>query len=140
MIRVVFDTNILVSALLFGVTPEALLLAASSGAFPLCSSPALEAELLEVLEERFQWDRPQLRKLRQRLGAIWTLFEPTEEITACSDPDDNRVLECAVESRASHIITGDAAPLELDPFREIRIVRASDFLADHPWINDDPTQ
>jgi len=56
-----------------------------------------------------------LRELERRLGAMWTLVEPSEAVTDCTDPDDNRVLECAVESHASHIVTGDAALLTLHP-------------------------
>ena len=133
MIRVVFDTNILVSALLFGGPPEALLVAAANGAFPVYSSVALQTELLEVLAGRFSWDATRLRELERRLGAMWTLVEPTEEVTDCADPDDNRVLECALACGASHIVTGDALLLALDPFREIRIVRAALFLAERPW-------
>jgi putative PIN family toxin of toxin-antitoxin system len=133
VIRVVFDTNILVSALLFGGPPEALLVAASSGAFPVYSSAILQTELLEVLAESFSWEQPQLRELERRLGALWTLVQPTTEVTDCPDPDDNRVLECALTCEASHIITGDSVLLALDPFREIRIVRAARFLAERPW-------
>jgi putative PIN family toxin of toxin-antitoxin system len=133
VIRVVFDTNIFVSALVFGGPPEALLVAATSGAFQLYSSTPLLAELLEVLGGRFSWPAPRLRDLERRLARLWTLVEPSAELAACSDPDDNRVLECAVESRASYIITGDGALLRLDPFQDIRILRAASFLAEHPW-------
>ncbi len=133
MIRVVFDTNILVSALLFGGPPEALLVAASSGAFPVYSSAILQDELFEVLGERFSWEPPKLRELGHRLSAMWTLVEPSAEVTDCPDPDDNRVLECALECRASHIVTGDGVLLALDPFRSVRIVRAASFLAERPW-------
>ena len=133
MIRVVFDTNILISALVFGGPPEALLVAASSGAFPVYSSLILQSELLEVLGGRFAWEPPKLSELERRLGAMWTLVEPSEAITDCTDPDDNRVLECAVAAGASHIITGDAALLSLHPFRNVQIIRAAAFLAQRPW-------
>lgn len=133
MIRVVLDTNILVSALLFGGPPQALLLAAAGRAFPIYSSPALRSELLEVLEERFAWEAVKLRELEHRPAALWSLVEPSDEICAAPDPDDNRVLECAVAAEASHIVTGDGALLSLDPFRSIRIVRAASFLAERPW-------
>lgn len=132
MIRVVFDTNVLVSAIVFGGAPEALLVMASSRAFHLYSSPPLRDELLEVLE-RFNFSGGELKTIERKLDAFWTIIEPTEEITDCSDPDDNRVLECAAEGEASHIITGDSALLKLDPFRGICIVRAAAFLAERPW-------
>jgi putative PIN family toxin of toxin-antitoxin system len=136
VIRVVFDTNILVSALNFGGPPGALLLAASAGAFPLFSSNVLQAELLGVLEMRFDWERERLTGLQQRLARLWTLVEPSEIVTDCTDPDDNRVLECAVASHATHIVTGDRELLALDPFRAVRIVQAARFLAERPWERD----
>jgi putative PIN family toxin of toxin-antitoxin system len=131
VIRVVFDTNVLVSAIVFGGPPQALLVAAAGGAFPLYSSGPLKSELFEVLE-RFKLTAEELRDLEHRL-AFWQVVQPAEEISACSDSDDNRVLECAVECGASHIVTGDGALLALDPFRGIRIVRAASFLAERPW-------
>jgi putative PIN family toxin of toxin-antitoxin system len=138
VIRVVFDTNILVSALNFGGPPGALLLAASAGAFPLFSSTVLQAELLEVLEMRFDWEPERLTGLQQRLARLWTLVEPSEIVTDCTDPDDNRVLECALASQATHIVTGDRDLLALDPFRTVRIVQAAKFLAERPWESDTP--
>lgn len=138
MIRVVFDTNIFVSALNYGGSPRALFLAACAGEFPLYSSSVLEAELLEVLEERFDWESSRLLEVQRRLSLIWTLVEPSATLTDCSDPDDNRVLECAIESGASYIVTGDRALLALDPFRGVRIVSPASFLAEHPWALAEP--
>jgi putative PIN family toxin of toxin-antitoxin system len=138
VIRVAFDTNILVSALNFGGPPGALLLAASAGAFPLFSSTVLQAELLEVLEMRFDWEPERLTGLQQRLARLWTLVEPSEIVTDCTDPDDNRVLECALACQATHIVTGDRDLLALDPFRTVRIVQAAKFLAERPWESDTP--
>ena len=57
-------------------------------------------------------------------------------MTDCTDPDDNRVLECALASQATHIVTGDRDLLALDPFRNVRIVRAAKFIAERPWERD----
>jgi predicted nucleic acid-binding protein len=59
-------------------------------------------------------------------------------VTGCTDPDDNRVLECALASRATHIVTGDRDLLALDPFRTVRIVQAAKLLAERPWESDTP--
>lgn len=55
-------------------------------------------------------------------------FSPTDTITACRDPKDNKFLELAVSANAPCIITGDKDLLSLNPFRDIPIVSASDFL------------
>ncbi len=59
--------------------------------------------------------------------------EPFRRIRACRDPDDDRILECAVSARAQYVITGDADLLELDPFRGIRILSPSAFWSLKPW-------
>jgi putative PIN family toxin of toxin-antitoxin system len=56
------------------------------------------------------------------------IFSPTEIITDCRDPKDNKFLELAVEANASCIVTGDKDLLVLDPFRGIPILTAADFL------------
>ena len=53
----------------------------------------------------------------------------TETISACRDPKDNKILELAVSGNASHIITGDADQLVMNPFRGIAIVSPQEFLA-----------
>lgn len=55
-------------------------------------------------------------------------FSPTETITACRDPKDNKFLELAVSAKASCIITGDKDLLILHPFREVPILSAVDFI------------
>jgi predicted nucleic acid-binding protein len=57
------------------------------------------------------------------------LVTPTTDIQACRDPDDDRLLELAVDGRATHLVTGDADLLALHPFRGIPILTPADFLA-----------
>jgi predicted nucleic acid-binding protein len=72
-------------------------------------------------------------EIRRRLERLCTVVEPTERITDCSDPDDNS-LECAVAAHAGYIVTGDHALLRLNPFRNIRILTAAQFLGRKPWV------
>jgi len=62
------------------------------------------------------------------LGTKLLVFSPTENITDCRDPKDNKFLELAVSANASCIITGDKDLLILNPFRGIDILNAADFL------------
>ncbi|MGA2328524.1 MAG: putative toxin-antitoxin system toxin component, PIN family [Bryobacteraceae bacterium] len=68
-----------------------------------------------------------------RLHGLCTVVEPTEEITACGDLEDNSVLECAVAANAGAMVSGDRALLRLDPFRGIRILSPARFLEEKPW-------
>jgi putative PIN family toxin of toxin-antitoxin system len=131
--RVVFDTNIFISAFEFGGVPRAALLLASAGWFELCSSGALLAELERVLRDRFEYSEEMLGEIGIRLHGLCMVVEPTEEIAACGDSEDNRVLECAVAGNAEAIVSGDRALLRLDPFRGIRILSPARFLDEKPW-------
>jgi uncharacterized protein len=128
----VFDTNALISAFLLkgSVSDLAFRRATSNGA--LAVSEILMDEFLEVLlRKKFdryftEGERAEIIKEVEQYAVI---FFPTEKITDCKDPDDNMVLELAVASEASCIITGDKKHLiPLHPFRGIPIVTADEFL------------
>jgi predicted nucleic acid-binding protein len=64
------------------------------------------------------------------LATFTTLVRPTRRIEAVpEDPDDNRVLECAVAAGSRYIVTGDRALLRLGRFEGVQIVRVADFMA-----------
>lgn len=128
--RVVLDTNVLVSAALKqksmpGMT--ALLVERRGG---LLKSLATERQLFEVVA------RPRLASLidpetqawLQKLMAAAELVTITERIAACRDPTDDKFLELAVNGRADLIVTGDGDLLALNPFREIPIVTPAAFV------------
>jgi hypothetical protein len=102
--------------------------------FHISTSTILLDELSRVLRDRFEYSAEKVAEIRQRLERLCTLIEPTERITDCSDPDDNRVLECAVTAEAGFIVTGDNALLRLNPFRNIQILTAAQFLGRKPWV------
>lgn len=129
--RCVFDTNVLVSALLLleSKPRHALKLALRKGTV-LLSFAAL-AELYEVL------NRKQFRRyvteedIRSFLAALtreaqWV--DVNVQISACRDPNDNKFLELAVSGLATHIVTGDADLLMLNPFQAIEILPPHRFL------------
>jgi putative PIN family toxin of toxin-antitoxin system len=109
MIRVVLDTNIIVSALLQSLGPSAQILAMSlAGLVELCVSGNVYAEYEEVIS------RPRLRRSKEviapalqaiREKAVWVC--PTEQVQACLDPDDDIFLECAQTAGADYLVTGN---------------------------------
>jgi uncharacterized protein len=109
MIRVVLDTNVLVSALLQPLGPSAqIFLLALAGVIQLCVSGAIYAEYEEVINRpRFKLNQATITATLQtiREKALWV--RPTERIQACSDPDDDIFLECALAARAPCLVTGN---------------------------------
>ena len=131
MIRVVFDVNVLVSALLFtnSVPRQAFNKALLQGIILI--SETLKEELTRVLA-RDKFNRyVYLAEREEFFGGLIrdsTLVEITESIRICRDPKDDRVLELAVCGNAAYIVTGDADLLVLNPFRGIGVLRPADFL------------
>jgi putative PIN family toxin of toxin-antitoxin system len=129
--RFVFDTNVLVSALLFAESKpaHAFFLALQTGI--LLTSFAALHELSDVLQrKKFDKyltieDRDQFLDQYTRLA---TTIDITETIQACRDPKDDKFLEIATNGRATYLITGDPDLLVLHPFRGVGIIAPDTFL------------
>lgn len=133
MYKLVFDTNILISAALIkqSVSAFALDFALSKGR--LVISESVMQEFKEVLfrkkfDKYFTHDAERLEAI-ERLANNALLFFPKTVIQDCRDPKDNKYIELAIDANASAIITGDKDLLILHPFRHIPILSATDFLA-----------
>ena len=130
---VVFDTNILISALVFpGGRAEEALLRVMDGADQLLISKPLLDELLMVLAKKFGRDREQLARLAIWLSELARWIRPNRTVSVLQDDPDNRVLECAVGGGAALIVTGDKALLRLGDFEGIRIVNLQMYLSGKP--------
>jgi putative PIN family toxin of toxin-antitoxin system len=127
--RVVFDTNIFLSAFTFGGKPEVLFEMVRAGRIQLIVSTSILAELASILKSKFAWDDEDVRQALRVVGWHAELVKPGIRLQVLEDDADNRVLECAVEGHAEWIISGDHHLLNLKKFRGIPIVRVSDFLS-----------
>jgi len=131
-VRCVFDTNVLVSALVSpqSTSRKAFDRARSSGILLL--SPAVTAELREVLSRRklrryFNEDKVGLWLAILIHESVW--IDDADEVVECRDPKDDKFLGLGVAGHATHIVSGDSDLLVLDPFRNIRIVTPRQFLS-----------
>ena len=109
MIRVVLDTNIIVSALLQPLGPPAqVLVLAIDGSIQLCISGSIYAEYEEVLSRpRFHLGEDIIAGALSAIREKASWVRPTETIRACSDPDDDILLECAHAAQANYLVTGN---------------------------------
>ena len=130
MIKVVADTNVYISAILFGGNPEEVLTLARRGEIRLFISPDIFAEVTRVLRKRFQWNNAQIVSLEQALRGLTELVIPKERVAWIdADEADNRILECAIEAGADVIVSGDARHLlPLKEFRGIKILSPAAFI------------
>jgi len=129
-VRVVIDTNVLVSGLLWHGTPARLLTRAFSGQLTVLSSQVLLEELAIVLDRpKFVSKLQQSETTSQELLSIVRrnthLVEvDTVEPVITADPDDDHVLACALAGRAEAIVSGDRHLLNLGSYRDMPILTA----------------
>ena len=129
MIRVVIDTNIIVSALLQPLGPPAqVFLLALNGSIQLCITGEVYAEYEEVIRRpRFRRDESVIIAALDSIREKGFWVRPTETVRACADPDDDIFLECAQAARAAYLVTGNTKHFPAT-WRETQIVTARHFL------------
>jgi putative PIN family toxin of toxin-antitoxin system len=127
--RAVFDTNVFLSALMFGGPPEVLVRAARAGQIRLVISPQILAGLAGILKKKFEWDDEDIGEAILAVGRHADLVKPKRKISVLADDPDNRILECAVEGKADYIVSGDRQLLRLKRFGGIAILGASELLS-----------
>lgn len=124
------DTNVLISALMFGGNPRLILEKVIRGDIELYLSEALISELGEVLKRpKFGLPLSIVNQILSELSAISELVRPSRSIYKVKvDPADNRILECAIDAKAEFIVSGDKHLLDLKEFKSIRIVSPQHFI------------
>ncbi|HUH94561.1 MAG TPA: putative toxin-antitoxin system toxin component, PIN family [Casimicrobiaceae bacterium] len=128
--KVVFDTNILVSALAFpGGRGEEALRRIVEEKDELLISKAIVDELLGVLGHKFSRDPEELAHVAVFLSGLAVTVSPRRRLRVVKDEPDNRILECALTGRAEAIVTGDQALLDLRLYRGVRIIALREYLA-----------
>jgi putative PIN family toxin of toxin-antitoxin system len=131
--KVVLDTNVLISGIFFSGPPSRILAAWAEGGFELVASVEILTEYRRVAE------RLQRRFSSVDINAILDLVtrearfvEPAPvPVSACDDPDDLKFLACALSGGARFIVTGDRALLRASAFRGLEVVTPREFLQRH---------
>jgi len=130
VLRVVLDTNVLISAILFGGKPRRILEKAIRGEIRLCLSEPMLEELKGVLQRsKFDYSPEMIQIILTELMSISDFVNPSETINiVAEDPEDNRILECAVAANADYVITGDSHLLKLNKYLNIDVLNVAVFL------------
>jgi len=134
--RIVFDANVLVSALISRKgAPARLLEYWQEERFEVVISPAILRELQRVLhyprlQQRYHLPEEGIQRLLRLLRRQAVLVEPSEELTVIHhDPTDNRYLVCAIAGEADIIVSGDHHLVELGEYQGIQILTPAGFLS-----------
>jgi len=133
MMRVVADTNIVVSAFLWGGVPREILNAAHRQAITLYTSAALIAEPEDVLaREKFAKRMSQVgSSVAEMVGdylALAHMVLPTDHPRVVRDPDDDQVIACALAAQGNIIVSRDADLLSLTSYQGILMLSAAETL------------
>ena len=129
--RVVLDTNVIVSGLNFPGNERMVLELALRGRFELYVSTFILEEAAGVLTSKFGWDEERSSQALRTLGNAATVIYPHRipEVFEGDHPD-NRILECVVEAAADYLVTGDRQHLlPLEEYQGTRILNAPRFLS-----------
>ena len=128
--RAVFDTNIYVSAIIYGGAPRLCLELAQKKKVELYVSKAILLELVKILGQKFGYPKIKAEEVIGGLIDIAGLVESKEKVALIKqDPADNIILEAALATKADFIVTGDRRHiLPIKKFRGIKIVTVAEFL------------
>ena len=129
-IKVVIDTNVFISAFVFGGNALEIIRLLLKGDIAGYISSFIIEEVTRILSEKFLWKEPKIEKLLQLIKSKANEVYPKVKVSVIkSKDDDNRILECALESKVDYIISGDKRHiLPLKEFEGIKIVSVSEFL------------
>ncbi len=135
--KVILDTNILISALIYGGKPEQIYNLVLEKRITAAISSILLVELTETLIKKFRFDLIRIVQLEKIIRKHFKIVHPNKTINIVGDEDDNRVLEAAIEGKCSYIVTGDQELLDLGSFKgmskalsdEIKLLTADQFLS-----------
>jgi hypothetical protein len=131
MLKVVFDTNVIVSAALYEKSLPALLLSLGlEDKVRFFVSPALLNEYEEVLKRpRFKLGHREITELMRKINRKALIVTPTKRLKIIKvDEPDNRVLECAIKANADFIVTGNKRHFPFEDFKGSKIVTPREFI------------
>ncbi|MBU4314529.1 MAG: putative toxin-antitoxin system toxin component, PIN family [Actinobacteria bacterium] len=129
-LKVVLDTNIYISAILFGGNPERIRKLSKEKKLEILISEAIISEVAEVLRKKFNWKSWQISQIIDEIRETATLIIPNQTLSMTKkDEDDNRILECAVEGKVQYIVSGDKQHLlPLKEYQGVKILSPAEFL------------
>jgi len=131
--KVVLDTNVFVSILKKGRLRRILNLWLDEK-FDLVTSDEIIKELFDVLKRpKFNFSLDEIEELGDLLFEKALVYNPQIKLNVCTDANDNKFVECAVEGKADCIISGDPHLLELKEYRGIKILSPAEFILQYKY-------
>jgi len=128
-VRLVFDTNIFISAFVIpGSLAEKAILKIIEGVDCLLISRYILDEVLSVLSSKFGRDREALSHVALILSELTEWVRPGKRVKILRDEPDNRILECAIYGGAALLVTGDKEILRLKEYKGVKIISLKEYV------------
>jgi hypothetical protein len=131
VIRVVLDTNVLVSALLFKTTLSKIIDLWQGGVIiPVISKDTFQELRAVLVYPKFSLSPDEIRAiLEQEILPFFEVIDVGEEVKGiCNDPADDKFISCALSAFADYIVSGDKALIDLKQYKSVKIIKPSEFL------------
>lgn len=126
--KIVIDTNVVISGVFFGGFPQRVLSSVVAGQVTACATPEIIDEYHEIVAEMIRRKQGRLRAdILAPLVQVLEIIEPHTHVALSRDPDDDKFLGCAKDSKALYIVSGDKDLLVLEHFEGIEILTAKAF-------------
>lgn len=131
MLKVVLDTNVVISAVFFGGMPKRIIELIYTGRIKAYVSESMLIELEGVLKRpKFGFSYAMVQQIMQEISNMAEMVKPRKKYDLIKvDPADNIFIDCAAEAGADFIVTGDSHLLRLNMINDIKIVAPFQFLA-----------
>ena len=128
MIRVLPDTNIIISSVFWRGNPYEVVRKGILGEYQLVISAEILDEVVDKLRNKFKFPEESIQELIDILMTYCHIVDVTSKFDVVRDKKDNKIVECAFDGKVNYIVTGDPDLLVLKKFKGIKIVKAKDFL------------
>ena len=128
--KIVIDTNVMISAMFFGGKPRKLIDLLIKGRVAAYANGPILSEYREASEDfARKYHKPVSIPLPKIIGKLCCIDTETE-VHVCRDPDDDKFIGCAVDSGSKYIVSGDKDLLAVEKYGDVEIVTVADFLQD----------
>lgn len=126
--KIVEDTNVLISGIFFGGFPRKILSSVIDGQFTACATIEIVDEYQEIVQKMIDRKEGHINKnIVAPLIKIMKIIEPVSNVKICRDPDDDKFISGAKDAHARYVVSGDKDLLVLKQYDSIQIVTAKLF-------------
>ena len=128
MVRIVPDTNIIISSVFWRGNPYEIIRRGILRKYQLITSAEILDEVVDKLRNKFKFPGGNIQEFIDILLTYCHVVKPANKFDVMRDKKDNKIIECAFDGKAEYIVTGDPDLLDLKEFRGIKIIKAKEFL------------